>query len=195
MTMDIRDTVEPLTRWLISASEERKTITYREAGSRLEKECGLSGIHPRNLGIPADAVMDRLLSVDESAPLLISLLVRMDTGRPGLGFFRKWLSRKYPFDERDGMSRKRAIERAMEDVYAYGRWGELYERLYGNEDAELSRSRSACGGEGRSPGAPRSSDPLIPNDETVRAIEAARRGELVSVGDVDGLMAHLNADD
>ena len=29
----------------------------------------------------------------------------------------------------------------------------------------------------------------------MKAIEAARRGELVTVGDVDGLMAHLNADD
>lgn len=181
MTMDIRDTVEPLTRWLISAAEERKTITYGEAAGRLEEECGFSGIHPRNLGIPADAMMDGLLSVDESAPLLISLLVRKKTGQPGDGFFRKYLP-----DERDGISRKRALERAMEDVYAYRRWGELYERLYGNEEAIF---------EGRSPGASRTPDPLIPNYETMKAIEAARRGELVTVGDVDGLMAHLNADD
>ena len=36
---------------------------------------------------------------------------------------------------------------------------------------------------------------LIPNDETVKAIEAARRGELTTVDGVDGLMAHLNEDD
>ena len=39
-------------------------------------------------------------------------------------------------------------------------------------------------------------EPLIlPNEETIAAMQAARRGELVTVGDVDGLMAHLNADD
>lgn len=36
---------------------------------------------------------------------------------------------------------------------------------------------------------------LVPNDETVKAIEAARRGELITVGDVDGLMAYQNEDD
>ena len=38
-------------------------------------------------------------------------------------------------------------------------------------------------------------DPLVPNEETVAAMQAAERGELVTVGDVDGLMADLNADD
>ena len=63
-------------------------------------------------------------------------------------------------------------------------------------------SRRAAGSENRSRGAPRSRSgespapaPLIPNDETVEAMEAARRGDLIVVGDVDGLMAHLNEDD
>lgn len=67
---------------------------------------------------------------------------------------------------------------------------------------ERRRSRRALGNESRSRGAPRSRSgesptpiPLIPNDETVEAIEAARRGDLVVVGDVDGLMAYLNEDD
>jgi len=38
-------------------------------------------------------------------------------------------------------------------------------------------------------------EPLAPNAETVAAMEAARRGDLVTVGDVDGLMTDLNADD
>ena len=38
-------------------------------------------------------------------------------------------------------------------------------------------------------------EPLVPNAETVAAMEAARRGELVTVGGVDGLMADLHADD
>jgi DNA-damage-inducible protein J len=38
-------------------------------------------------------------------------------------------------------------------------------------------------------------EPLVPNTETVEAIKAARRGELVTVGSTDELLASLNADD
>ncbi len=38
-------------------------------------------------------------------------------------------------------------------------------------------------------------DPLVPNEETVEALKAARRGDLVEVGGVDELMADLDADD
>ncbi|MDE0048045.1 MAG: type II toxin-antitoxin system RelB/DinJ family antitoxin [bacterium] len=37
-------------------------------------------------------------------------------------------------------------------------------------------------------------EPLVPNPETIAAMEAARRGDLVTVGDVNGLIADLNAD-
>ena len=38
-------------------------------------------------------------------------------------------------------------------------------------------------------------EPLIPNQETIEAMKAARRGELVTVGAVKDLLAELNADD
>jgi DNA-damage-inducible protein J len=38
-------------------------------------------------------------------------------------------------------------------------------------------------------------EPLVPNAETIEAIKAARRGELVSVSSTDELLAGLNADD
>ena len=38
-------------------------------------------------------------------------------------------------------------------------------------------------------------EPLIPNAETIAAMEAARRGDLVTVGGVDALMTDLDADD
>ena len=38
-------------------------------------------------------------------------------------------------------------------------------------------------------------DPLIPNAETVEAMMAARRGEVVTVGSVNDLLADLHADD
>ncbi len=38
-------------------------------------------------------------------------------------------------------------------------------------------------------------EPLVPNAETVAAMEAARRGDLFTVGDVNGLIADLHEDD
>jgi DNA-damage-inducible protein J len=38
-------------------------------------------------------------------------------------------------------------------------------------------------------------EPLVPNAETVEAMKAARRGELVTAGPVDALLTSLNADD
>jgi DNA-damage-inducible protein J len=37
--------------------------------------------------------------------------------------------------------------------------------------------------------------PLVPDEETVEAMKATRRGELTSVGSTDELLASLNADD
>ncbi|MGA2938962.1 MAG: type II toxin-antitoxin system RelB/DinJ family antitoxin [Syntrophobacteraceae bacterium] len=38
-------------------------------------------------------------------------------------------------------------------------------------------------------------EPLVPNDETIEAMKAARRGKLVNVGSVDNLFVELNAGD
>ena len=38
-------------------------------------------------------------------------------------------------------------------------------------------------------------DPLIPNAQTIKALKAARKGELETVGGLDELMADLHADD
>lgn len=37
-------------------------------------------------------------------------------------------------------------------------------------------------------------EPLVPNTETIAAMKAARRGELVTAGKSDALLASLNAD-
>ena len=38
-------------------------------------------------------------------------------------------------------------------------------------------------------------EPLVPNAETIEAMRAARRGDVVTVGSVDDLLTDLNADD
>lgn len=37
-------------------------------------------------------------------------------------------------------------------------------------------------------------EPLVPNEETIEAMKAARRGELTEVDSVDALLPSLNAD-
>ena len=37
--------------------------------------------------------------------------------------------------------------------------------------------------------------PLIPNEETIEAMQAARRGELFEIGATDNLLEMLNAED
>ncbi len=38
-------------------------------------------------------------------------------------------------------------------------------------------------------------DPLVPNEETIEAMKAARRGDLIAVGGVEDLLSDLHADD
>ncbi len=38
-------------------------------------------------------------------------------------------------------------------------------------------------------------EPLVPNEETIEAMKAARRGDVVTVGGIDDLQTDLNADD
>ena len=38
-------------------------------------------------------------------------------------------------------------------------------------------------------------DPLVPNADTIEAMKAARRGDLVTVGKTEDLLADLHADD
>ena len=38
-------------------------------------------------------------------------------------------------------------------------------------------------------------EPLIPNEETIAAMRAARRGETTTVDNIDDLIRNLNADD
>lgn len=38
-------------------------------------------------------------------------------------------------------------------------------------------------------------EPLVPNIETIEAMKAARRGDLITVGNLNNLLASLNADD
>ena len=93
---------EPLARWLIGAARQvpPATLTYGEAASRLEKECGSSRI-PRasRVGRTAASLQYAIHARDPSAPLLNVLLVRQDTGLTASGA-QEFIAARYPEETR-----------------------------------------------------------------------------------------------
>ena len=131
---------EPLARWLIGAAKSRTDLTYGEAASRLETECGFDRIFPAiRMGVTAGEMQNGILELDPDAPLLNVLLVRKDTGEPGDGA-REFLAERYPDETRlreAGVRTSRpglwteVVAQAVDDVYRHPDWDALYEELYG----------------------------------------------------------------
>ena len=154
-----RDATEPLTRWLISAAKERKTLTYGEAKRRLETECGFGKIFPTRMGLVAGTAMDEILAHDPTAPLLNVLLVRADTRLPGDGV-NGYLRERFLVENAGDIGnspefRKRIVRKAAQYVYSYTGWDDLYRQIFGNsldsttiETVEMDGIRYGRKGEG-----------------------------------------------
>ena len=153
---------EPLTAWLVHAAKSRTTVTYGQARSRLELECGFGTIFTVRTGIVAGAAMNRLLAQVPQIPLLNVLLVQATTGLPGSGAVG-YLAKRYPNRRwlrgevacRDRRWRN-LIEEEASRVYAYRRWEIVYKQVYGSllpvpvreEVRGSNRRHSGRGGEG-----------------------------------------------
>ncbi len=143
LNLTSRAATEPLTRRLISAARNGGTFTYGEMMEWLEGECELEKIPDIRfagaVGVVLGAVMDNILTVENSAPFLNVLVVRKDTGRPGPGA-REFLAQRYPDEpwlnredaykeNRDAWAR--IIEQETEAVCAYPYWERVYQDIYG----------------------------------------------------------------
>ena len=152
--------VKPLARWLIGAARRSTTLTYGEAASRLENECGFSKL-PRasRAGWTAGALQYAIHEHDPSTPLLNVLLVQKGTGLPGSGA-REFLATRYPEERRLG---KKGVHTAYPELWAryarlaiaeahrYDGWEALYEQLYGAyvpDPFYAPRKRTGGGGGG-----------------------------------------------
>lgn len=128
---------EPLTRWLISAVNARRTLTYGEAKDRLERECGFGSIgRASRIGPIAESAQENLRKQSPSVPVLNVLLVRKDTRKPGSGAqiqlskrfpSRRWLKKK---DAHKHHLWEQVVSKAIEEVYAYPDWKRLYKDIY-----------------------------------------------------------------
>lgn len=155
---------EPLARWLVGAAAHHTNLTYGEAASRLEKECGFGRIFPAvRMGVVVGEMQYRILELDEDAPLLNVLLVRNDTGEPG-DEAREFLANRNPAEirlEEEGVRTSHPelwtelVMQAAEEVYRFPDWDAVYGELFGRyvpdpqcTPAEDSRSPRGGGGEG-----------------------------------------------
>ena len=129
---------EPLTRWLISAANDRRTLTYGEAKDRLERECGFGRIgRASRVGPIAEAAQENFHKLIPSVPVLNVLLVRKDTRKPGSGA-QIQLSKRFPnrrwLREKDAHKHhlwEQVVSKVIEEVYAYPDWERLYQDIYG----------------------------------------------------------------
>ena len=149
-----------LARWLIGAARRSTTLTYGEAKSRLEKECGFSSLaRPGRAGLTAGTLQYAIHEHEPSAPLLNVLLVRQDTELPGSGA-QEFLAARYPeeprLEEEDADEIypelwARYARLAAEEAYRYARWEALYEQLFGSyvpDSFYVPRKRTGGGGGG-----------------------------------------------
>ncbi|EME67986.1 hypothetical protein H261_20754 [Paramagnetospirillum caucaseum] len=157
--------VEPITRWLISAALNRRTITYGEAKVRLEEEFGFTKIFPTRMGHPAGMAMEQIAAKFPTAPLLNVLLVRKEDGMPGDGagsflatrFDVKKLGKKGARKKHPDLWR-RHFDQAADEVYAYPDWEAVYDAIYSqkltrdtpdSKGAEADGTVFGGGGEGK----------------------------------------------
>ena len=155
--------LKPLSRWLIGAARRSTTLTYGEAASRLENECGFSRFgRAGRAGWTAGALQDAIHEHDPSTPLLNVLLVQKGTGLPGSGA-REFLATRYPEERRLG---KKGVHTAYPELWAryarlaiaeahrYDAWEALYEQLFGAyvpDPFYAPRKRTGGGGGGEGP--------------------------------------------
>ncbi len=135
-----------MARWLIDAAKRRSSVTYGEAKRRLESEFEFNTIFPMKIGIPAGALMERILGIDSDCPLLNVLLVRQSDGMPGDGagpFMAKYLVQaelKEPgYRNRNRQQWRAACDQVATDVYAFRDWDRIYLRAF---DERLSADSS-----------------------------------------------------
>lgn len=153
------DTIRFLIRILSQAAREKERLTYNKAAEKIERRFDFSRIFRTRMGLLAGRMMDKILEQEPSAPLLNMLLVREDTRYPGKGV-QGYLVNRYPkkrwLKEQECLKTHRdrwrdLADKAVEEVYNYGRWDDLCEDLYVNdiEGKEKDGLRYGRKGEGR----------------------------------------------
>ena len=138
----------PLAQWLIHAAKRRSSVTYGEAKRRLETEFEFDTIFPIMMGIPAGALMCRILEIQPDCPLLNILLVRQKDCMPGEGagpFMANYLEQprlaKPGYRNKHQQRWRAACDEIATDVYAFKDWERIYRKAFGERLPAVTSSR------------------------------------------------------
>jgi hypothetical protein len=150
-----------LMRWLVAAALDNTFVTYGEAKLRLEQEVGFERIaRAGRTGLTAGTMIDNLLRVDSSAPLLNVLLVEQSTELPSDGA-GGYLATRFsePLLRRENAKNiyrrlwRRTFDQAAGEVYSTSEseWQGLFQAAYGEPltaaQIETERDRRKTGSE------------------------------------------------
>lgn len=133
----------PVTRWLIDAAKQHSILEYGRASRFLSQQHGFNTIFSTRMGFVAGALMERIHDAVPNAPLLNVLLVRQSDHYPGDGagwfmaqrFKKKWLEDKRN-RERRWEEWSAFAERAIQEVYAFDDWDEVYRKTFKSKPIE-----------------------------------------------------------
>ena len=132
----------PLMRYLIATALDASTMTYGQAKARLEAEHDFATIFSTKMGYVVGSMMDRILAVDEDAPLLNVLMVSQQTRLPSDGAAGYMADRFNIPGLREKGTRHRlwkdSFDEAAHEVFEYTAddWAELYEQVFGEPLSE-----------------------------------------------------------
>ena len=109
--------------------------TYGSIARLLEAKLRIPRVFPTHVGAVAGEMMNRILEIDEDAPLINALVTR-PSGIPGKGFGGYYDDRYRPSGGRGWMalSRKRkldVVEEVRAQVRRYPDWDKIYRELFG----------------------------------------------------------------
>lgn len=111
-------------------------VTYGAIKAELEHQLGIDRIFPTQIGHVAGSLMNRILEIDDRAPL-INVLITRATGIPGVGA-GGYLADRYgdeklrDWDRISNKNKKAIVDRERRRVFGYKKWNEINKQLFGS---------------------------------------------------------------
>lgn len=132
------DGLAPAMDLMVASAKAGDLVTYGRVADRLQQALGKSPISPRQMGLVAGALIDHLLQIDPTAPLINVLVVRGDSDQPGAGA-DFYLKTRYDVRGHLGTERRRdLVQKALNEVWSYREWDRLFKRAFGRLPEELT---------------------------------------------------------
>lgn len=129
----------PAMRFLIAVALDGSTMTYGELGAKLENEAGFSTIFRTRLGFVAGSLMEKIQTVEPTAPLINVLVVNQKDRQPskGAGSFMARRFKEKRLDRENAKKRfpnvwQQNFQRAAGEVYKVSadEWSALYRKVF-----------------------------------------------------------------